>query len=61
MKVFVAALVLATGVWAGAASQQVPPPAPVKPFEEASIRPCDPDNLPPCPTARAAAAPTASR
>jgi len=48
---FAAALVIAAGVWTGAsqAQTQAPAPAAVKPFEEATVRPCDPNNLPPVP------------
>jgi uncharacterized protein (TIGR03435 family) len=45
----VAAMTIAAGVWLGAATQAPPAAAPVKPFEEASIRPCDLDALPPVP------------
>jgi uncharacterized protein (TIGR03435 family) len=48
LSVMVAAFAVAAGVWVGAATQAPPANAPVK-FEEASIRPCDPDNLPPVP------------
>jgi len=44
-----AAITITAGVWVGAASQAPPASAPVKPFEEASIRPCDLDALPPVP------------
>jgi len=49
---FAAALVIATAVWAGAS--QTPNATQTtatagKPFEEASVRPCDPDALPPVP------------
>jgi len=48
---FAAALVIAAGVWMGGsqAQTQTPAPALVKPFEEATVRPCDPNNLPPVP------------
>ena len=52
LTMFAAALVIVTGVWAGAS--QAPNATQTtatagKPFEEASVRPCDPDALPPVP------------
>jgi len=49
MKFVVAILVISTGVWVGASQQAPLAAAAVKAFEEASVRPCDPDNLPPVP------------
>ena len=48
MKMLFACLVVVAGVVVGAAQAPTVAPAAVK-FEEASIRPCDPGNLPPVP------------
>jgi uncharacterized protein (TIGR03435 family) len=51
MRILIACLVVVTGVAVGAAQAPAPAPAPTgtREFEEASIRTCDPDNLPPAP------------
>ena len=47
MKMLLACLVVVAGVVVGAVQAPTPVPAAMKPFEEASIRPCDLDALPP--------------
>jgi hypothetical protein len=50
VKLLFACLVVVAGVVVGAAQAPTTvPAAPVKPFEEASIRSCDPNNLPAVP------------
>ena len=46
---FAAALVIAAGVWTGASQAPTQTTAAIKPFEEASIRQCDLNALPPVP------------